>query len=126
MARMKLSYDEVRAVKPDIIYCGMFGFGQNGRYAKKPAYDPVVQGSAGVLVFPRIYKAGIGIGYQSRPFAIHARNYRPSHRHIGLYFVWHRGGKNRSIRQRHQQGGSLRQKKWYGLDRKSSSEVQIG
>ena len=48
MARMKLSYDEVRAVKPDIIYCGMFGFGQNGRYAKKPAYDPVVQGSAGV------------------------------------------------------------------------------
>jgi crotonobetainyl-CoA:carnitine CoA-transferase CaiB-like acyl-CoA transferase len=48
MARMKLSYDEVRAVKPDIIYCGMFGFGQNGRYAEKPAYDPVVQGSAGV------------------------------------------------------------------------------
>ena len=48
MARMKLSYDEVRAVKPDIIYCGMFGFGQKGRYAKKAAYDPVVQGSAGV------------------------------------------------------------------------------
>ena len=26
----------------------LFGFGQNGRYAEKPAYDPVVQGSAGV------------------------------------------------------------------------------
>lgn len=48
MARMQLSYDEVRAVKHDIIYCGMFGFGQKGRYAKKAAYDPVVQGSAGV------------------------------------------------------------------------------
>jgi crotonobetainyl-CoA:carnitine CoA-transferase CaiB-like acyl-CoA transferase len=48
MARMKLSYDEVRAVKPDIIYCGMFGFGQKGRYAKKAAYDPVVQGAGGV------------------------------------------------------------------------------
>ncbi len=48
MARMKLSYDEVRAIKPDIIYCGMFGFGKRGRYAKKAAYDPVVQGSAGV------------------------------------------------------------------------------
>ena len=48
MARMQLSYDEVRAVKPDIIYCGMFGFGQKGRYAKKAAYDPVVQGAAGV------------------------------------------------------------------------------
>lgn len=48
MARMKLSYDEVRAVTPGIIYCGMFGFGQTGRYAKKAAYDPVVQGAAGV------------------------------------------------------------------------------
>ncbi len=48
MARMQLSYDEVRAIKPDIVYCGMFGFGQKGRYAKKAAYDPVVQGSAGV------------------------------------------------------------------------------
>ncbi|MBL8384723.1 MAG: CoA transferase [Burkholderiales bacterium] len=48
MARMKLSYDEVRAVRPDIIYCGMFGFGQKGRYAKVAAYDPVVQGAGGV------------------------------------------------------------------------------
>src|SRR5215210_6544371 len=32
MARMKLSYDDVRKVKPDIVYCGMFGFGQGGRY----------------------------------------------------------------------------------------------
>src|ERR1700675_83402 len=32
MARMKLSYADVRAVNPKIIYCGMFGFGQDGRY----------------------------------------------------------------------------------------------
>jgi crotonobetainyl-CoA:carnitine CoA-transferase CaiB-like acyl-CoA transferase len=48
MARMKLSYDDVRAVNPKIIYCGMFGFGQGGRYRKKPAYDSIIQGSAGV------------------------------------------------------------------------------
>ena len=48
MARMKLSYDEVRAVNPRIIYCGMFGFGQEGRYREKPAYDSIIQGSAGV------------------------------------------------------------------------------
>jgi crotonobetainyl-CoA:carnitine CoA-transferase CaiB-like acyl-CoA transferase len=48
MARMKLSYDEVRAVNPRIIYCGMFGFGQQGRYRDKPAYDSIIQGSAGV------------------------------------------------------------------------------
>jgi len=48
MARMKLSYDDVRRVNPKIIYVGMFGFGQGGRYAEKPAYDSIIQGSAGV------------------------------------------------------------------------------
>jgi len=48
MARMKLSYDDVRAVNPKIIYCGMFGFGQNGRYRDKPAYDTIIQGSGGM------------------------------------------------------------------------------
>jgi crotonobetainyl-CoA:carnitine CoA-transferase CaiB-like acyl-CoA transferase len=48
MARMKLSYDDVKAVNPKIIYCGMFGFGQGGRYRQKPAYDSIIQGSAGV------------------------------------------------------------------------------
>ncbi|HUP93490.1 MAG TPA: CoA transferase [Burkholderiales bacterium] len=48
MARMKLAYDDVRAVNPKIIYCGMFGFGQGGRYREKPAYDSIIQGSAGV------------------------------------------------------------------------------
>ena len=48
MARLRLTYEDVRAVKPDIIYCGMFGFGQRGRYANVAAYDPVVQGVSGV------------------------------------------------------------------------------
>ena len=48
MARLKLSYEEVCKVNPKIIYCGMFGFGQRGRYAAVPAYDPIIQGSAGV------------------------------------------------------------------------------
>lgn len=48
MARLRLTYDDVRSVKPDIIYCGMFGFGSRGRYVNLPAYDPVVQGVSGV------------------------------------------------------------------------------
>lgn len=31
-------------------------------YANRPAVRSLVQGAAGVLVFPRVYKAGIGIG----------------------------------------------------------------
>ena len=48
MARMKLAYEDVRKVNPKIIYTGMFGFGQGGRYRSKPAYDSIIQGSAGV------------------------------------------------------------------------------
>ena len=48
MARLKLSYDDVRAVNPQIIYCGMFGFGQDGRYREKPAYDSIIQGAGGM------------------------------------------------------------------------------
>jgi crotonobetainyl-CoA:carnitine CoA-transferase CaiB-like acyl-CoA transferase len=48
MARLKLAYDDVRAINPRIIYCGMFGFGQDGRYRDKPAYDTIIQGSGGM------------------------------------------------------------------------------
>ena len=48
MARLRLSYADVRAVNPKIIYCGMFGFGQDGRYRDKPAYDTIIQGAGGM------------------------------------------------------------------------------
>lgn len=44
MARLKLSYEDVRAVNPKIIYVGAFGFSQKGPYAAKPAYDDLIQG----------------------------------------------------------------------------------
>ncbi len=48
MARLKLAYEDVRAINPKIIYCGMYGFGQGGRYRDKPAYDTIIQGSGGM------------------------------------------------------------------------------
>lgn len=48
IARLKLSYEDVRKVNPKIIYCGMFGFGQKGRYRDKPAYDNAIQGLGGL------------------------------------------------------------------------------
>jgi crotonobetainyl-CoA:carnitine CoA-transferase CaiB-like acyl-CoA transferase len=44
MARLKLTYDDLRAVNPEIIYVGTYGFSQRGRYAAKPAYDDLIQG----------------------------------------------------------------------------------
>jgi len=48
MARLGLSYEAVKAINPKIVYVGMFGFGQDGRYRDKPAYDSIIQGAAGV------------------------------------------------------------------------------
>ncbi|MEX2197877.1 MAG: CoA transferase [Burkholderiales bacterium] len=48
MARLKLGYDEVRAVNPKIIYVGAFGYSQNGPYAAKAAYDDLIQGACGL------------------------------------------------------------------------------
>ncbi len=48
MARLGLSYDEVRAVNPRLIYVGGFGYSQRGPYAAKAAYDDLIQGAAGL------------------------------------------------------------------------------
>jgi crotonobetainyl-CoA:carnitine CoA-transferase CaiB-like acyl-CoA transferase len=48
MARLRLDYESLRAVKPDIVYCGAVGFGRGGRYAARPAYDDVIQALTGL------------------------------------------------------------------------------
>ena len=58
MARLGLGYDDVRAARPDIIYAGMFGYGQDGPYAARPAYDDLIQGAA--LLPHLIARAGDG------------------------------------------------------------------
>jgi crotonobetainyl-CoA:carnitine CoA-transferase CaiB-like acyl-CoA transferase len=48
MARLNLGYEVVSAVNPRLVYAGVFGFGQDGPYAAKPAYDDLIQGGAGL------------------------------------------------------------------------------
>jgi crotonobetainyl-CoA:carnitine CoA-transferase CaiB-like acyl-CoA transferase len=48
MARLGLSYEEVRQANARIIYVGCFGYSQRGPYAAKAAYDDLIQGAAGV------------------------------------------------------------------------------
>ncbi|OWT53478.1 CaiB/BaiF CoA transferase family protein [Candidimonas nitroreducens] len=44
-----LDYDSIRAVKPDIVYCSITGFGQTGPYAHRPGYDFLIQGLGGLM-----------------------------------------------------------------------------
>lgn len=46
MERLGLGYEAVAAVNPRIVYAGLFGYGQDGPYAARPAYDDLIQGAA--------------------------------------------------------------------------------
>lgn len=46
MARLGLGYEAVAALNPRLVYAGVFGFGQDGPYAARPAYDDLIQGAA--------------------------------------------------------------------------------
>ncbi|MBL8139491.1 MAG: CoA transferase [Acidobacteria bacterium] len=49
MARLGVSYDELKVNNPRLIYCAISGFGQTGPDAFKPAYDQIIQGLSGVM-----------------------------------------------------------------------------
>ena len=49
MARFGLEYAAVQAVNPQIIYCSISGFGQDGPYQSRPAYDQIMQGISGLM-----------------------------------------------------------------------------
>lgn len=48
MARLGLSYETLRDANPRLVYAGLFGFGQDGPYAARPAYDDLIQGATGI------------------------------------------------------------------------------
>jgi formyl-CoA transferase len=49
MKRLGLDYKKLKTENPDLIYCAITGFGQDGPLAKNPAYDQIVQGLSGVM-----------------------------------------------------------------------------
>ena len=87
MARLGIGYEAVAAVKPDIVYAGLFGFGQDGPLAARPAYDDLIQGAAAL---PSLAVQAGGAAPRYVPLALVDRV-------VGLYGVgaimaalWHR------------------------------------
>ncbi len=46
--RLGIGYEDARAVKPDIVYASITGFGETGPYARKPVFDPLIQSLSGL------------------------------------------------------------------------------
>lgn len=51
-ARLGLDAASVQARRPDIVYCAAVGFGSDGPYAGKGAYDDVIQAAGGLAALP--------------------------------------------------------------------------
>jgi formyl-CoA transferase len=44
-----LDYESLKAIKPDLVYCSVTGFGQDGPYAHRAGYDFLIQGMGGLM-----------------------------------------------------------------------------
>ncbi len=49
LKRYRLDYDSLKAIKPDLVYCSITGFGQDGPYAHRAGYDFLIQGMGGLM-----------------------------------------------------------------------------
>src|SRR5262249_39212896 len=85
MDRLGLGYADLKAVRPDLVYCAISGFGQDGPLKDNPAYDQIVQGLSGVMsVTGDAGSAPLRVGYPiadtiggiTAPFAVAAALFR--------------------------------------------------
>lgn len=66
MAKLGLSYTDLQAFNPGLIYCAITGYGQDGPYRDRPGYDTVIQAQGGLMsvtgpVAGEPFKVGVAI-----------------------------------------------------------------
>jgi crotonobetainyl-CoA:carnitine CoA-transferase CaiB-like acyl-CoA transferase len=67
LARRGLGYEDLKAIRPDLVWCAISGFGQTGPYAGRIGYDFIVQAMGGIMSITgdaeggRPTKVGLGI-----------------------------------------------------------------
>jgi len=49
MNRLGVGYEKLKWENPQLIYCAISGFGQEGPWVHRPAYDQIIQGSSGIM-----------------------------------------------------------------------------
>ncbi len=49
LQRYGLGYDDIKAIRPDIVYCSITGFGQDGPYRDRAGFDPIIQAMCGLM-----------------------------------------------------------------------------
>ena len=64
MDRLGLGEAALKEIRPDLVYCAISGFGQDGPLRANPAYDQIIQGLSGVMsVTGSPHTAPLRVGY---------------------------------------------------------------
>jgi crotonobetainyl-CoA:carnitine CoA-transferase CaiB-like acyl-CoA transferase len=64
-ARLGIDYDSLKALKPNLIYCSLTGYGETGPLKEKAGYDQVLQSITGICTFQGETKGEPEIAYGS-------------------------------------------------------------
>ena len=49
LSRYGLDYADIKAINPNLVYCSITGFGQDGPYSDQAGYDFMIQGTGGLM-----------------------------------------------------------------------------
>ncbi len=58
MDKLGFGYDALKAIRSDLIYCSVSGYGQNGPKAGVPAYDGAIQADSGMMAITGFPESG--------------------------------------------------------------------
>ena len=61
--RLGIGYDEVKRIKPDLVYCAISGYGQSGPESDRPAYDHLIQGESGMFMATGTEEQPVRVGF---------------------------------------------------------------
>ncbi|MBI4191799.1 MAG: CoA transferase, partial [Betaproteobacteria bacterium] len=49
LQRYGLGYEDMKVIRPDIVYCSITGYGQDGPYRDRAGFDPIIQAMSGFM-----------------------------------------------------------------------------
>ena len=58
MERLRLGNSDLQEINPDLVYVNLSGFGSQGPYANRPAYDDLIQGLSGICHLEAVANGG--------------------------------------------------------------------
>ena len=61
--RLGIGYDALKAIKPDLVYCAISGYGQTGPASHRPAYDHLIQGETGMFMATGTEEQPVRVGF---------------------------------------------------------------